>query len=157
MSNNIKYEPKTWITGEVIDAKGLNNIEAGVQTQADWNQDDVKKIDYINNRPFYIEKTDDGEEIIHYLDDKFISENIARITDLDELGRSVFVSTTDPSLSEQEISPNAIWINPSDEVGVQPNPTRPKSATVFVIDSLADLNLSQYQAGDVLIIANTLT
>ena len=50
--------------------------DAIVNAKADWNQNDSDAVDYIKNRTHY----EDGETV-HQLDEKFIPDTIARISD----------------------------------------------------------------------------
>lgn len=50
-----------------------------IDTSKNWNQNDPKEVDYIENRPFY----EDGAEV-KQLEDKFIPNTIARVADVDK-------------------------------------------------------------------------
>ena len=50
------YNKTNWVTGDVITAQKLNNIEDGIvnaNVKPDWNVNDSNADDYIKNRPFY--------------------------------------------------------------------------------------------------------
>lgn len=55
-----------------------------VEMQADWNQEDETAKDYIKNRPFYVEHSaaEPYELIYHPIDEKFIPDTIAKVTDI---------------------------------------------------------------------------
>lgn len=55
-----------------------------VEMQADWDQNDETAKDYIKNRPFYVEHStvEPYEPIYHPIDEKFIPDTIAKVTDI---------------------------------------------------------------------------
>ena len=51
---------------------------------SDLNQNDPKKSDYVKNRTHYTEVVD-GKEMVHKLDEKYIPDTIARVSDVEKM------------------------------------------------------------------------
>ena len=63
---------------KVIEA--IRNMSGGASVQSDYNVNDTASMAHILNRPFYVTDT----EAVVQMDEKFIPDEIARITDIQE-------------------------------------------------------------------------
>lgn len=106
---------------------------------ADWNQNDSSANNYVKNRTHW---TDDNG-VIHTLDEKYISDSIARVEDIPEINypvTSVNGMTGEVSLTATDVKARPdTWMPSASDVGALPSstviPTVPTNVSAFDNDA----------------------
>jgi hypothetical protein len=79
------YTMQATVTEVEIDGERIvGNTVSTTMLLSDWNETDEKSSAYIKNKPFYIEYSAQGEEIIHKLDAKYLPPEVVLLTNSSE-------------------------------------------------------------------------
>lgn len=81
-------------SGNVVVAGG----GAGGGSGADWSQNDPSAPDYIKNKPFYTEVDDDGNEIVHKIDAKYMPEGSGSSSAQQDVDLVLDYNTDEPAI-----------------------------------------------------------
>lgn len=78
--------------------------------QPDWNQNDTSALDYIKNRTHYTEKDQDGSEIVHKLDEKYIPDDFAKTADLEKYATTSQLSSLRTDVNKKMMQNNPMGL-----------------------------------------------